>query len=44
VVYVVAIVATLVSPYIAEALYVGAALLWLIPDRRIESVLVRTEV
>jgi len=44
VVYVVAIVATLVSPYISEALYVGAALLWLIPDRRIESVLVRTEV
>jgi len=42
--YVVAIVATLVSPYIAEALYVAVALIWLIPDRRIENVLLRSEV
>ena len=44
VLYVVAIVATLVSPYIAEALYVAVALIWLIPDRRIENVLLRNEV
>ena len=44
VLYVVAIVATLVSPYIAEALYVAAALIWLIPDRRIENVILRNEV
>jgi len=43
VLYVVAIVATLVSPYIAEALYVAVALIWLIPDRRIENVLLRNE-
>jgi len=43
VLYVVAILATLVSPYIAEALYVATALIWLIPDRRIENVLVRNE-
>jgi TMEM175 potassium channel family protein len=42
--YVLAIVATLVSPYIAEALYVTVALIWLIPDRRIENVLLRNEV
>jgi len=41
--YVVAIVATLISPYIAEALYVAVALIWLIPDRRIENVLLRNE-
>src|SRR6476660_9032843 len=39
VLYIVAIVATLVSPYIAEAIYVAVALIWLIPDRRIENVL-----
>src|SRR5262249_41441116 len=44
VLYVVAIVATLVSPYIAEALYVAVALIWLIPDRRIENVLLRNEI
>ena len=44
VLYVMAIVATLVSPYIAGALYVVAALIWLIPDRRIENVLLRNEV
>jgi uncharacterized membrane protein len=43
VLYVVAIVATLGSPWIAEALYVAAALIWLIPDRRIERILPRIE-
>ena len=41
VLYLVAIVATLRSPWIAQAVYVAAALIWLIPDRRIESVLPR---
>ncbi len=41
VLYLVAIVATLGSPWIAEAIFVGAALIWLIPDRRIENVLPR---
>lgn len=39
VLYVVAIVATLWSPWIAEAIFVTMALTWLIPDRRIEHVL-----
>jgi uncharacterized membrane protein len=43
VLYVVAIVATLGSPWIAEALFVTAALIWLIPDRRIENILPRIE-
>jgi TMEM175 potassium channel family protein len=43
VLYVVAIVATLVSPWIAEAIFVSAALIWLIPDRRIEKALPRKE-
>ena len=43
VLYIVAIVATLVSPLIAEAIYVAVALVWLIPDRRIENVLSRNE-
>jgi uncharacterized membrane protein len=37
--YVVAIVTTLVSPWVAEAIYVAVALTWVIPDRRIETVL-----
>jgi uncharacterized membrane protein len=37
--YILAIVGTLVSPWIAEAIYVAVALIWLIPDRRIEKVL-----
>jgi uncharacterized membrane protein len=41
VLYVVAIIATLVSPWIAQAIFVTVALMWLIPDRRIESVLPR---
>ena len=36
--YIAAIVATLWSPWVAEAIYVLVALLWLIPDRRIERV------
>ena len=43
VLYIVAIVATLGSPWIAEALFVAAALIWLIPDRRIENILARIE-
>lgn len=41
VLYIVAIVATLRSPWISEAIFVAAALIWLIPDRRIENVLPR---
>ena len=41
--YVVAIVSTFWAPWVAETIYVGVALLWLIPDRRIERVLVRRE-
>ena len=41
--YVVAIVVTIWSPWIAEAIFVIAALIWLVPDRRIESVLPRQE-
>jgi uncharacterized membrane protein len=41
VLYVVAIVATLWSPWIAEAIFVTVALIWLIPDRRIENALAR---
>jgi len=37
--YVVAIVATTIAPWIAWALYVAVALIWLIPDRRIERAL-----
>jgi hypothetical protein len=39
VLYIVAIVATLRSPRIAQAVLVIAALIWLIPDRRIENIL-----
>ncbi len=35
--YVVAIVVTLRSTWIAQAIYVIAAMIWLIPDRRIET-------
>ena len=37
-VYVVAIATTAIHPWIAFALYVCVALLWLVPDRRIERV------
>ena len=39
VLYVVAIVSTPVSTWIAEAIFVAVALIWLIPDRRIEKAL-----
>jgi uncharacterized membrane protein len=39
VLYVVAILAALYSPCIAQAVFVAAALIWLIPDRRIENAL-----
>ena len=41
VLYIAAIVSTLVSSWIAETILVAAALIWLIPDRRIEKVLPR---
>ena len=41
VVYVVAIIATLLSPVISQVMFVAVALIWLIPDRRIEKVLPR---
>jgi TMEM175 potassium channel family protein len=41
VLYVMALVATLVSPWIAQAIFVSVALMWLIPDRRIEIVMPR---
>jgi uncharacterized membrane protein len=40
--YIGAIVVTLWAPWIAHAIYVAAALIWLIPDRRIENVLPHT--
>jgi uncharacterized membrane protein len=39
--YVTAIVATLLSPVISQMIFVAVALIWLIPDRRIENVLPR---
>jgi len=36
VLYATAIVAAFVSPWISDALYVAVALMWLIPDRRLE--------
>ena len=39
--YIMAIIATRFSPWIAEAIFVTVALIWLIPDRRIENVLPR---
>jgi uncharacterized membrane protein len=41
VLYILAIVGTLVSTWIAEAIFVAVALIWLIPDRRIENALSR---
>jgi uncharacterized membrane protein len=41
VLYILAMVATLRSPWIAQAILVIAALIWLIPDRRIEKRLAR---
>src|SRR6476660_3450727 len=41
--YVAAIVATLLSPAISQVIFVVVALIWLIPDRRIENVLPRVK-
>jgi uncharacterized membrane protein len=41
--YVAAIASTFWSTWIAQAIYVAVALMWLIPDRRIEHVLQRGE-
>ena len=41
--YMAAIAAAFVRPWIAWALYVAVALLWFVPDRRIERVLLREE-
>jgi uncharacterized membrane protein len=38
-IYLIAIPLAFVSPWIASALYTGVALMWLVPDRRIERVL-----
>ena len=43
VLYVVAIIATLLSPVISQVIFVAVALVWLIPDRRIEKVLPRNQ-
>jgi uncharacterized membrane protein len=43
VLYITAIVATLLTPWISEGIFVAAALIWLIPDRRIEKVLPRND-
>jgi uncharacterized membrane protein len=37
VLYVAAIAAAATSPWISCALYVGVALMWLVPDRRFEA-------
>ena len=37
--YLTAIPLAFVSPWIASCLYVSVALIWLVPDRRIERVL-----
>ena len=34
--YALAIGASFVAPWLASAIYLGVALLWLVPDRRIE--------
>ncbi|HEU4828417.1 MAG TPA: TMEM175 family protein [Gemmatimonadales bacterium] len=41
--YVAAILAAFVHPIIAGAIYVGVALIWLVPDRRIEAKLAEVE-
>lgn len=41
IIYLVAVLLTAVSPWIAFALYIVVAVIWLIPDRRIEKTLVR---
>jgi hypothetical protein len=39
VLYVIGILAALVAPYFAGAIYALVAVMWLVPDRRIERVL-----
>ncbi len=39
VVYLCGIVSTFLWPWVAQVLYVAAALMWLVPDRRIEKTL-----
>jgi uncharacterized membrane protein len=41
--YVVAIAVAFVNPVISDAVYVGVALMWFVPDRRIEHLLNRTQ-
>lgn len=41
--YMIAAGLAIIQPWIAQALYVILALLWLIPDRRIERMLYSTE-
>jgi len=41
--YLLAIASTFWSPWLAQGIYVVVALMWLVPDRRIERVLVRRE-
>ena len=41
VIYLIAIPLAFVSSWIASAMYVFVALMWLVPDRRIERVLVK---
>jgi uncharacterized membrane protein len=43
VLYVVAIIATLLSSVLSQVIFVAVALIWLIPDRRIENVLPRNQ-
>jgi uncharacterized membrane protein len=42
-IYTAAIPLAFVSPWISSALYTSVALLWLVPDRRIERALVKRE-
>ena len=41
--YLAAIVSTFWLPWVAQAIYVGVALMWLVPDRRIEKVVAGVE-
>jgi len=41
VLYLIAIGVSFYAPWIAQAIYVGVALMWLVPDRRIERALAR---
>jgi uncharacterized membrane protein len=41
VLYVLAILLTFIAPWLAQVIFVAVALIWLIPDRRIENILPR---